>query len=358
MAPYWNENWGNPSSRQNRNGIRASAAVSFAREQLAEFLNIAPQRLIFTSGATEANNLALIGHARAKAIEIGKPGHLITIATEHYAVLDPLRQLQKEGFRLTELLPDSDGLINKDQLINSFKKDTFLVSIMTANNEIGVLQPLQELSSLCKEKGIAIHSDAAQALGQIDLQPDLLGVDFMSISSHKLYGPKGIGALILKSDLPILPLQWGGGQESGLRPGTIPVPLVVGFVKAVELAKKDLTGRQKRFRLLRDRFWQGLNDQCPDLILNGSKLKRLPNNLNFSIPGISGSRLHKELRPYLSCTSGSACSRGKPSHVLLALGRSFAEAEASLRISIGRSTTSKEVDQAIDFIIKAINKVS
>jgi len=354
MEPYWDMFWGNASSRYSRSGLHASAAMSLAREQLATYLRVKPERLIFTSGATEANNLALLGHARAKALELGKPGHLITVSTEHHSVIDPLRQLQREGFRLTEIIPEHDGLLSSQQLIDAFESDTLLLSVMMANNEIGVLQPLEELSKLCSERGVIFHSDAAQAYGQLNFDLDDIGIDFMSISGHKIYGPKGIGALIIRPNLPILPLQWGGGQEQGIRSGTIPTPLVVGFAKAAELAYKNLTDRQKRLSSLRNKLLSGLQDEIPDLIINGSMEQRLPNNLNITFPGIRGHQLHRALRPQLTCSSGSACSNGKTSHVLISLGRSVEEAEASLRLSLGRYTTIHQINSAIDVIVNVV----
>ncbi len=354
MTPYWKEFWGNASNRQNQAGLHASAALSLAREQVAKFLNVQPERLIFTSGATEANNLALIGHARARALELGKPGHLITVATEHHSVIDPLRQLQREGFTLTEIQPASDGLLPIKNLLDAFQKDTFLVSVMIANNEIGVLQPLDRLTELCRERGITFHSDAAQAFGQISMDIDQVGIDFLTLSGHKIYGPKGIGVLVVRKDISLVPLQFGGRQEQGIRPGTVPIPLVIGFAKAVEIAARDVNARERRFRDLRDKLWYQLIAKTPDLILNGSLQYRLPHNLNFTIPGVKGNDLHRALRPFLYCSSGSACSNGEPSHVLRAIGRSMKEAEASLRLSLGRDTTISDVNKAVDLISTAI----
>ena len=357
MSPYWTEVWGNPSSKQNRLGLNASAAITVARDKLAALLDVPSQRLIFTSGATEANNLALLGHARAKALEYGRPGHLITISTEHHAVIKPLRQLQKEGFRVTELTPNSDGMITLDSLKNVFSEDTFLVSAMVANNEIGVLQPISEIASLCKSRGITFHSDVAQGFGNVPIDFKKIGIDFASISGHKLYGPKGIGLLIANETCNLIPLQWGGDQENGIRAGTLPVPLVVGFVKAAELAIEHLDVHYKYLKGLRDQLWQGLNNEIPDLIINGSLERRLPHNLNFTVGGVIGSLLHKQLRPLISCSSGSACSNGSPSHVLISLGRTTQQAEASLRLSVGRSTTLKDVDIAVEVISNVVQKL-
>ena len=357
MQPYWCEYWGNPSSPQSRAGLQASAAVSLAREELAACLKVNPQRLIFTSGATEANNLALLGHARARAVDLGKPGHLITVSTEHHSVIEPLRQLQCEGFRLTEITPAPDGRLSTRQLLDAFENDTFLVSVMMANNEIGVLQPLEDLAKLCSERGVIFHSDAAQAFGQLTFDIDQIGIDFLSISGHKIYGPKGIGALVVNKNVPILPLQWGGGQEFGIRSGTIPVPLVVGFAKAAEITFKDLKKYQVHFLGLRNELWKRLKSEMPNLILNGSLNERLFNNLNFTIPGIKGSYLHRALRPLIHCSNGSACSNGEPSHVLKALGRTKEESEASLRLSIGRYTTIDQVKRVVNLISSIVRKL-
>ena len=349
MAPYWQDAWGNPSSRQHRIGLHASAAVNLARRQLAESLDVAPDRVVFTSGATEANNLALLGHARHWG-----SGHLISVASEHHAVLDPLAQLQREGYAVTLLQPGADGLIDPSQLQDAITPDTRLVSVMTANNEIGVLQPLAELGAVCRNHGITFHSDAAQAFGHIPLLPDQLGLDLVSLSAHKLYGPKGIGALVMRQGLGLQPLQWGGGQEAGLRAGTLPTALIVGFAAAARLAMADRDERRQRLAQLRDQLWAELHQRIPDLQRNGAEQPRLSHNLNITIPGVNGARLHRALRPHLACSSGSACSNGEPSHVLQALGRSRAEAEASLRLSLGRSTTAADIEAAAACISEAV----
>ena len=349
MAPYWSEEWGNPSSRQHRLGLTASAAVKLARRQIAAALAVTPQRLVFTSGATEANNLALLGHARARG-----SGHLISVASEHHAVLDPLQQLQREGFRVTLLAPGPDGLITPKQLEQAITPETRLVSVMAANNEIGVLQPLAALASICRDHGITFHSDGAQAFGHIPLEPDAMGVDLLSLSAHKLYGPKGIGALVIQDDIALQPLQWGGGQEAGLRAGTLPTALIVGFAAAVRLAMAERESRQQRLAALRDQLWADLQQRLPGVLLNGALQPRLAHNLNISLPGVNGSRLHRALRPHLTCSNGSACSNGAPSHVLQAIGRSRAEAEASLRLSLGRDTTTEDIQQAVIAISDAV----
>ena len=353
MAPYWSDAWGNPSSRQHRLGLNASAAVNLARRQLAGSLGLAPERVVFTSGATEANNLALLGHARHWG-----SGHVISVSTEHHAVLDPLIQLKREGFAVTLLRPGADGLIDPSQLQDAITADTRLVSVMAANNEIGVLQPMEELAAICRRQDITLHSDAAQAFGHIPFQPDQLGLDLVSLSAHKLYGPKGIGALVVREGIELVPLQWGGGQEAGLRAGTLPTALIVGFATAALLAMADLGQRQQRQRDLRDQLWTDLKQRIPDLQRNGAEHPRLSHNLNVTIPGVSGARLHRVLRPHLACSSGSACSNGEPSHVLQALGLSRREAEASLRLSLGRSTTSADIHTAVTCIGNAVEDLS
>ncbi|QNJ18077.1 cysteine desulfurase [Synechococcus sp. A18-40] len=352
MAPYWSEEWGNPSSLQHRLGLTASAAVNLARRQIADALAVAPQQLVFTSGATEANNLALLGHARARG-----SGHLISVATEHHAVLDPLQQLQREGFSVTLLTPGPDGLITPEQLKEAITPETQLVSVMAANNEIGVLQPLMALAAVCRDHGVTLHSDAAQAFGHIPLEPDALGVDLMSLSAHKLYGPKGVGAMVIRDGIALQPLQWGGGQEAGLRAGTMPTALIVGFAAAVRLAMQDREQRQQELSALRDQLWADVQHKIPGVRLNGALAPRLAHNLNITLPGVSGSRLQRALKPQLNCSSGSACSNRAPSHVLQALGRTRAEAEASLRLSLGRDTTSDDIHQAVIAIGDAVAAV-
>ena len=357
MEPWWQLQWGNASSRQHRLGLTAAAAVASARDRLACHLGVEANELIFTSGATEANNLALLGHARARAQAEGRCGHLVTVATEHHAVLDPMHQLQKEGFALTVLRPQNNGLIDADTLSSVLRDDTQLVSVMVANNEIGVIQPLRELAQRCNSRNITLHTDAAQAFGHLRLNRDELGCDLISLSAHKLNGPKGIGALVKRRDLAIQPLVWGGGQEQELRPGTLPVPLIVGFATAADLAYTDLELRQHQLSVLRDRLWDGLTSRHPELQINGVHQPRLAHNLNITVPGISGVQLHRGLKRSLACSSGSACSRGEPSHVLKALGRSRSEAEASLRLSLGRTTTADEIDSAVAVISSCISKL-
>ena len=357
MEPWWQQDWGNASSRQHRLGLTAAAAVASARERLASHLGVEANDLIFTSGATEANNLALLGHARARAQAEGRCGHVVTLATEHHAVLDPMHQLQREGFALTVLHPKNTGLIDANALKSVLRDDTQLVSVVVANNEIGVIQPMRELAELCQSRGITLHTDAAQAFGHLRLNRDELGCDLISLSAHKLNGPKGIGALVKRRNVSIQPLFWGGGQEQELRPGTLPVPLIVGFAAAADLAHADLETRQDQLATLRNQLWQGLKSRHPQVRLNGAAEPRLAHNLNITIPDVSGVRLHRCLKRSLACSSGSACSRGQPSHALQAIGLSRREAEASLRLSLGRTTTVAEIHRAVHAISACITQL-
>ena len=354
MEPWWRDQWGNASSRQHRMGLTAAAAVSSARQRLADSLGVETDELIFTSGATEANNLALLGHARFRARADGRPGHLITVASEHHAVLDPLQQLKQDGFELTLLTPKPDGLIEPEHLQEAIQVNTQLVSVMVANNEIGVIQPVHELSAICRNHGITMHTDAAQAYGHLELNMQELGCSLLSLSAHKFNGPKGIGALVARRGTGLEPLLWGGGQEQGLRPGTLPVPLIMGLAAAATVAQADLAARQTRLGALRDQLWHELKRRNPHLLLNGALQPRLAHNLNITVPGMSGSRLQRALKSKLACSSGSACSRGEPSHVLRAIGRNRREAEASLRLSLGRDTTETDIERAINVLTETI----
>lgn len=357
MAPWWHDAFANPASRLYRPALEAAAAVQRARERLAAALGLsaaaAEQTVIFTSGATEANNLALRGVAEA-ALERGEPRRrLITLTTEHRAVLDPLRWLERHGFPLTVLPVQADGLLEPALLADALGDDTLLVSVMAANNEIGVLQPMQAISALCKRRGALLHCDAAQAVGHVPLTLTESGVDLLSLSGHKLYGPKGIGALVRRPGVPLAAQQLGGGQEGGLRGGTLPVPLIIGLATALDLALADREARAQRLGDLRDRLLQELQT-LGGVTLNGSLAERLPHNLNISIAGVDGNRLQRELRRSLAVSSGSACSQGSPSHVLAALGRNRLEAAASIRFGLGRGTCEAEIGQAIEAISIAV----
>jgi cysteine desulfurase len=345
MLPYFKEQFGNPHSAQHAYGWAADEAVERARVEVASLIGAMPEEIVFTSGATEANNLAI----RGAAATIGGRRHIVTCVTEHPCVLANCLALRREGYQVTELPVQPDGVIDVDQLSAAFRPDTALVSIMSANHEIGVLQPVAEIARLCRERGILLHTDAAQAAGRIPLDVVALGADLMSLSAHKLSGPKGIGALYVCRGVRLAPLFAGGGQERGLRPGTLPTPLCVGFGTACTLAQHELAAEPARLRDLRDRLHQGLREAWPDIRLNGAAIPRLPNNLNVCLPGVDAEDLLAEL-PELALATGAACASAtrEPSPVLRALGLSDEAIQGSIRIGLGRSTTAAEVEFAID----------
>jgi cysteine desulfurase len=347
MLPFFTEQFGNPGSVGHVYGWNAESAVKQARESIASAIGADPTEIIFTSGATEANNLAIKGIAEAHHHR-GK--HIITLATEHHAVLDPCNYLASLGFAITVLPVQPDGLVDLAQFMAALRSDTILVSVMAANNEIGVLQPIAAIGQLCHDRGIFFHSDAAQAIGKIPLDMATMAIDLMSLTAHKIYGPKGIGALYVRRKDPrvtIAPQLHGGGQERDRRSGTLNPPLIVGMAQAISLATEQMTIEQARILTLRDRLWQKLQ-AVEGILLNGHPTQRLAGNLNVSVPGVDGNALLLGLRSVMAVSSGSACSTAKiaPSHVLQALGRSEDLAYASVRFGLGRSTTSIEVDRA------------
>ena len=354
MKPFWSEIFSNPSSKSNLASINASAILEASRESIEQNLFLNNKKVIFTSGATESNNLALLGFARNYYKKTGNYGHIITLKTEHKAVLEPLYQLKKEGFMVTEITPERDGIISEEQFRKNIREDTFMVSVMMANNEIGVIQPIENISRICKLRGITFHSDFAQCLGYVELDNLLSDLNMITMSSHKIYGPKGIGLLLIDEEINLEPLIVGGGQEYGLRSGTLPLPLVVGFAKAIEMAVFNQKNNAEKLLLSRINLLKGLLENNSGLLINGSIKQRLPNNLNLTILGLNGAKFHKLLKSKIICSSGSACSNGEPSHVLLSLGRSFKEAESSIRLSIGLSTNSKDIEQAINILTNTI----
>ena len=357
MKPFWSEIFSNPANKSNLAGINASAILEASREKIEQSLFLKNKKVIFTSGATESNNLALLGFARNFYKKTGNYGHIITLTTEHKAVLEPLNQLKKEGFMVTEINPEKDGLISEEQFKKKIREDTFLVSVMLANNEIGVIQPLENISKICKSRGITLHSDFAQCLGYIELDNLLSDVNMITISSHKIYGPKGIGLLLIDEEINLEPLIVGGGQEYGLRSGTLPLPLVVGFAKAIEIAVLNQKNNAEKLLFYRNNLLEGLLKNNSGLLINGSIEKRLPHNLNLTVLDLNGAKFHKLLKSKIICSTGSACSSGEPSHVLLALGRSFKEAESSIRLSIGLSTNSKDIKKAIHILTNTIRSL-
>ena len=355
MLPYFSEHFGNPSSITHAYGWEAEAAVKKARETIAEGINCTPTEIIFTSGATEANNLAIKGVAEAY---FSKGKHIITLKTEHRAVLEPCEYLQTLGFEVTFLDVKPDGLVDVETLEGSLRSDTILVSVMAANNEIGVLQPIEAIGKLCHQYQVLFHTDAAQALGKIPLDVEAMNIDLLSITAHKLYGPKGIGAIYLRRRNPrvkLAPQIQGGGQERGIRSGTLYTPQIVGFGKALELALAEQGSESQRQQYLRDRLWQQLS-QMEGIHLNGHSHQRLPGNLNISVEGVDGSALLLGLQSLVALSSGSACSstESTPSHVLTALGHSKSLAYASIRFGIGRFSTEVEIDQVAEHTIATI----
>jgi cysteine desulfurase len=356
MSPYLGEEFGNAASRSHAFGWRAEAAVEQARESIAGALGAEPRELVFTSGATEANNLALLGAARRRRVQ-GRQ-RVVTLATEHPAVLDPARALVREGFDVEVLPVHADGHLDLDRLRAAVDERTALVSVMAANNEIGVLQPLAEAAAIAREAGAWFHSDAAQAAGRIELRVDRMPIDLLSISGHKLYGPKGVGLLFVRARGPrvvLEPILYGGGHERGLRPGTLPVALIAGLARALEIALAEREQEWRRLAELRDSLWQRLSNELAGVRCNGGLSERLPGNLNISIEGIDVDKLLLAL-PDVALSTGSACSSAKPepSHVLLALGLSEALARASLRFGLGRGTSSDDVEFAADRVIEAV----
>ncbi|NJO94872.1 MAG: aminotransferase class V-fold PLP-dependent enzyme [Pleurocapsa sp. CRU_1_2] len=344
MLPFFTESFGNPSSNTHIYGWEASAAVKNAREIIAQIINATPEEIVFTSGATEANNLAIKGVAEAYFNQ-GK--HIITVATEHRAVLDPCAYLETLGFEVTYLPVQSNGSLDLNKLEAAIREDTILVSVMAANNEIGVLQPLAEIGELCHHRGVLFHTDAAQAIAKIPLDVAAMNIDLMSLTAHKIYGPKGIGALYVRRRDPRVKLAsqiQGGGQERGRRSGTLYTPQIVGFAKALEIGVESMETESKRLMQLKKQLWS-IFEPLDGIYLNGDFTNSLPNNLNLSIEGVNGSALLLALQPVVAVSSGSACSAEStaPSHVLTALGRTEKLAHASLRFGIGRFNTPAEI---------------
>lgn len=358
MQPFFMQYFGNPNSLNHSLGWQAEAAVENAREQLAIAISADPSEIVFTSGATEANNLAIKGVAESY---MARGKHIITVETEHSAILEPCRYLERLGFNVTYLPVQPDGLLNISALEQSIRPETILVSIMAANNEIGVLQPIAEIGKLCHEKGVIFHTDAAQALGKIPLDVQSMNIDLLSMTAHKLYGPKGVGALYVRrrrSRVQLAPQTHGGGQERGLRSGTLCTPQIVGFGVAVKNAIACQSQEMTRQKELRDRLWQSLQSLA-DIHLNGHLNQRLPNNLSISIEGVRGADLLAKLRHRVALSSGSACATQKvsSSHVIKALGRSDRLADATLRFGLGQRTTAAEIEQAAAAVIEAVRSL-
>ena len=357
MMPYFTHKFGNSGSRSHAYGWEAEEGTEKARAQVAKLIGADEKEVIFTSGATESNNLAIRGVAEFYK---DRKNHIITTVTEHKCVLDTCRHLEQQGFDVTYLPVRQDGLLDLDVLRAAITDKTVLVSVMAVNNEIGVIQPLAEIGRICRERKVLFHTDAAQAAGKIPLDVEALNIDLMSISGHKIYGPKGIGALYVrrKPRVRLVPMIVGGGQERGFRSGTLPTPLCVGLGEAAEICMKEMDDEAKRLKKLQERMLNGLRAKLTDIVVNGDLEHRIPGNLNISFAYVEGESLMMGIKN-LAVSSGSACTSAslEPSYVLRALGVEEEMAHTSLRIGLGRFTTEHEVDTAVDELVRHVNKL-
>ena len=356
MIPYLTEKFGNPASRTHAFGWAADEAVEQAREQVASLINADPREIVWTSGATESNNLAIKGAAHFYQ---GKGKHIITVKTEHKAVLDTCRELERQGFEVTYLSVQEDGLVDMAAFKAAIRPDTILASVMYVNNEIGVIQDIPAMGDYCREKGVIFHVDAAQAAGKVDIDLAKLKVDLMSFSAHKVYGPKGIGALYVrrKPRVRLEAQMHGGGHERGMRSGTLPTHQIVGMGEAFAIAKAEMKTENERIRMLRDRLLKGVND-IEEVHANGDMVSRIAGNLNVSFSFVEGESLIMAIKD-LAVSSGSACTSAslEPSYVLKALGRDDELAHSSIRFTIGRFTTEEEIDYTIKLLHEKIGKL-
>lgn len=356
MIPYFTEKFGNSASRNHSFGWDAEEAVDKARKQIAKIINADSKEIVFTSGATESDNLALKG-----VVEMyrEKGDHIITSATEHRAIIDPAKSLENKGIKVSYLPVDKMGMVNPEDVRDAITDKTILISIMLANNEIGTINPIKEIGKIAKEKGVLFHCDATQGVGKIPVDVQEMGIDLMSFTAHKLYGPKGIGALYVRRRAPrvrLVPMIDGGGHERGMRSGTLQVPLVVGFGKAIELCEQEMPTETVRIKALRDQLENGIMGVMEEVYLNGHPTERLPGNLNVSFAYVEGEALLMGVKE-IALSSGSACTSAtlEPSYVLRALGVGSDLAHSSIRFGIGRFTTAEEVEYTIDRMIKAVN---
>ena len=356
MLPYFSEIFGNAGSRTHGFGWEAEKAVDEAREHVAALLNCDPKEIIWTSGATEGDNLAIKGAANFYK---SKGRHIITVKTEHKAVLDTVRELERQGFEATYLDPEQNGILSLEKFKAAIRPDTILVSVMMVNNEIGVIQPIAEIGEICRAKGIIFHCDAVQAAGKIEIDLQKLKVDLMTVTAHKLYGPKGIGAQYVrrKPRVRIEPQIHGGGHERGFRSGTLATHQIVGMGEAFRLAKLEMATENERIRALRDRLWNGIKD-LEEVYVNGDMVRRTPHNLNVSFNFVEGESLVMAIKD-VAVSSGSACTSAslEPSYVLRALGRSDELAHSSIRFTLGRFTTEEEIDYTVKLIRGKIAKL-
>ena len=356
MLPFFTAKFGNAASKQHRFGWEANDAVEKARKQVAGLIGAGSKDVIFTSGATEANNLAIKGAVKARQ---GERNHLVTVVTEHKAVLDPIARLAHEGWDATVLPVNGAGLLDLAALEAAITERTALVSVMAANNEIGVLQPIKDAAALAHAKGAWFHTDAVQAAGKVPFDVEALDVDFASLTAHKLYGPKGVGALYARRrsrNVGVVPQIDGGGHERGMRSGTLNVPGIAGFGRAAEIARDEMAGASTHLAALRDRLLERLQAATEGITVNGTMQARLPGNLNVSFDGVDGEALLVSLDD-IAVSSGAACTQAEPSHVLIALGLSKDRALASLRFGIGRQTTEAEVDYAANKVAEVVTRL-
>ena len=361
IQPYFTENFGNPASDDHLYGAKAKEGVEEARERISEVINCRREEIVFTSGATESDNLAVKGVAEY-AQRKNKGSHIITGETEHEAVIEACEVLENKGFDVTYLPVDKHGLMNPEELKESIQDDTLLISIMAANNEIGTIAPLKEIGEIAKDNQIFFHTDAVQAMGYTPIDVEEMGIDLMSISAHKIYGPKGIGALYVRRRNPkvkLEPLIHGGGHERGWRSGTLNVPSIVGLGKAVELAEKEREERIEHIEELTSYMWDRFSEELDDVVLNGHPEKRLPNNLNVSFLGVENKALVQNLQPEIAVSAGSACTTGKveASHVLQALGGDEERWHSAVRFGLGKDNTREEIEYATEQVINSVSRL-
>lgn len=358
MMPFFTEVFGNAASRNHEYGWTAEAAVEKAREQIAHFIGASEKEIIFTSGATESNNLAIQGVAEMYR---EKGNHIITSCIEHKAVLDTCHALEKKGYEITFLPVDQYGQVSPESVRNAITPRTILVSIMAANNEIGTVNPLREIGAICKEKGVIFHTDAVQVVGKIPVNVEEMGIDLLSMTSHKIYGPKGVAALYVRRKNPrvrLSPLVHGGGHERGMRSGTLNVPGIVGFGKAIEVASRVMSEESVRIKRLRDYLWTRIQSELDEVYLNGHPTERLPGNLNVSFAFVEGESLMMGMKE-LAVSSGSACTSAslEPSYVLKHIGVGEDLAHTSIRFGLGRFTTQEEIEYAAQKVISTVKKL-
>ncbi|MBZ0200083.1 MAG: cysteine desulfurase [Ignavibacteriaceae bacterium] len=355
MTPYFLEKFGNPSSKGHSFGWEAEAAVDNSKKIISSFLDCEEDEIIFTAGATESINIAHLGVAQTL---FPKGNHIVTTEYEHSAVLDSLNLLSKKGFEITILPLTKEGIVDPERLKDALTDKTILVSVMTANNEIGTVNDVNEIGRLCKERNIVFHTDATQAVGRLNLSFKNINADMLSFSSHKIYGPKGIGVLIIKNKFKLTPIMYGGGQQKGLRPGTLNVPGIVGTARAIEIFSTDMKEEVEKLKRLRDKMFLDISSNLEGVKLNGSRDKRLPNNLNLSFNGVRSDNLINELHN-IAISTGSACASEAltPSPTLKAIGLSDDEALSSIRIGIGRFNTEDEINFSTKRIIETVEKL-